>query len=206
VAKVLPFVKPDRNKPPKHSKKMQAALNAAHELYVAGKPVTHQEVSAKAGVGRHTAQRALHIFAAVPVPPIDVATQPPSTRMRLEAWKLQERRRLRQEVEAELRAQYDFSTDEWLRHLNEFLDEAKKVQAAYDGIMPRREYLAIVKCLHPDTQPGAELKTEAFRLFTRHEKVLVKQERKFASSVPMTVAELLQRRKNLKEMKDANRS
>ena len=62
--------------------------------------------------------------------------------------------------------------------------------------MPRREYMAIVKCLHPDTQPGAELEAKTFRLFTQHEKMLVKQEANSRAVFRLTVAELLRRRKN----------
>ena len=75
---------------------------------------------------------------------------------------------------------------------------AAMIIKAHKGVFPLADYQKILKCLHPDTQPDAAQKGEAFRIFTEKKGALVTEKESpsnGASLLPATAAELLARRK-----------
>lgn len=182
------------------AKKEQHALDVYDRMTMEGRTFDRQDLAREAGVSSGTAARAFarrEMEESVrAVEPLDPATAPPKVRERMEAWQRAERKRLRAIVDAELKAEYDLSADVWVRQVWERAAWAEKILAASQGLMPKSQYQTIVKCLHPDTMPDAQLKAEAFRLFTRHKDVLIKPELVFSGPALPSLGELLARRRD----------
>lgn len=186
-------------------KKEQHALDVFDEMQADGLTITKQTLAERAGVSHGTADRAIFKRKTEaetrPIEPLDLEAAPASVRERMEAWRRAETKRLRTIIHAELKVEYDFSGDLWVRQVWERAAWAEKILAASQGVMSKAEYQTIVKCLHPDTTPDQALKAEAFRLFTQHKDVLLKPEVTFSGPPLPSLGELLARRRNMKRSK-----
>lgn len=106
----------------------------------------------------------------------------------------------REQFEDEVRAKVQKKYDEiFIPHAFEKAEYADAVLASRHGIMSRADFMKVLSCLHPDTatSPWKERCSEAFDLFKKMERLLVKQEPNGIkpSDLPRTMEELLARRK-----------
>lgn len=115
-------------------------------------------------------------------PLIDPASLSPSAQQKLDAAIRQHKRKLELEIIQEregLTAEFDRYRIDWLRTLNERQAEYDAVISARKGVMTRRAFDAIRRCLHPDSRQSVseERLAEAFRLFSKLEiKLLAESE------------------------------
>jgi hypothetical protein len=187
-----------RTKKPPTAKKENKAAEVYDRLVAEGREFTIPDLAQEAGVSYGTAQRAFfkRETEGKVIPPLDPETATPSVRARMEAWQRAERKRMRAEIELEVRELFEREFQERSAYVFERAAWAEKTLARYDGLMPKQDYQTIVKCLHPDTTADAGLRAEAFRLFTKHKDILIKPELKASGPpLPGTLSELLARRR-----------
>ena len=186
-----------RTKKPPRAKKEEHAAEVYDRLTAEGRSFTRQDLADEAGVSNGTAARVFfkRENQAQPVTPLDPATVTPSVRERMEAWQRAERKRLRIEIESEMRTIFERELSARSVHLLERVAWAEKALNRYDGLMPKEDYLIIVKCLHPDTTADDKLRATAFRLFTKHKDILIKPELKLSGPPLPSLGELLARRR-----------
>jgi hypothetical protein len=188
--------RPRTKKPPPGPREVHAA-EIYDRLTAEGRSFTRQDLMREAGVSYGTVQRVFFKRENQPtaVPPLDPATATAPVRQRMEAWTRAERKRLRLEIEAEMRVTYAHHEEDWFKHIWERVSWAEKILNRYDGLMPKEDYLIIVKCLHPDTTADDKLRATAFRLFTKHKDILIKPELKLSGPPLPSLGELLARRR-----------
>lgn len=186
--------RPRTRKPPR-AKKEEHAAEVYDRLTAEGRSFTRQDLADEAGVSNGTAARVFFKKEQVVVQPLDPATATAPVRQRMEAWTRAERKRLRLEIEAEMRVTYAHHEEDWFKHIWERVSWAEKILNRYDGLMPKEDYLIIVKCLHPDTTADDKLRATAFRLFTKHKDILIKPELKLSGPPLPSLGELLARRR-----------
>lgn len=189
-----------RGEKPRPAKREKHALDVYDRLTGEGRTFDRQDLAREAGVSLGTAARAYtrrEMEESVrPVEPLDPVTASPSARERMEAWQRAERKRLRAEIEREVHEVFEKEFKERSVYILERAAWAEKTLNRYDGLMSKRDYLTIVKCLHPDTTADDGLRAEAFRLFTKHQNILIKPElRSSGPPLPETLSELLARRR-----------
>jgi alkylated DNA nucleotide flippase Atl1 len=106
------------------------------------------------------------------------------------------------EVETKVIGQIKQRLDEWyIPEYMKLLREVKQMLTWKRGVMTRKEYNKVIRCLHPDTGGHAsdEARGEAFRLFTIHEARLVDDAEearlKRVVGLPNTVEEMVARKR-----------
>ena len=184
-----------RSKKPPRAMKEEHAAEVYDRLTAEGRSFTRQDLADEAGVSKGTAARVFFKRENQPVTPLDPTTVAPSVRERMDAWQRAERKRLRAEIELEVRTIFEKEFAARSAHLMERVAWAEKALNRYDGLMPKEDYQTIVKCLHPDTKPDDKLKAAAFRLFTKHKDILIKPELKLSGPPLPSLGELLARRR-----------
>lgn len=182
--------------------KLNKAL-ATYDLFERdGRPISEDAIATAAGVGAGTANKAISMRRLAEtikpeVAPLDLPTAAPSTRARMEAWQRAETKRLREVLYSEIKTEVGKEFDGYVSHYSERIARADRIQASHKGLLSKKAYLTIVKCLHPDTTCDEAQKAEAFRLFTSLRDVLIKPDDPVFSGPPLprTIGELLARKK-----------
>jgi transposase len=168
------------------------------QLMARGK--SSQEIAAELGVGlRATNQAMEHVkIRQEAEAQIDPASLSLSAQQKLEAAIRQHKRKLDAEL-AEQRAQlvteFDRIKIDWLRTFNERQAEYDAVILARKGVMTRKTFDAIRRCLHPDSRQSVsdERLAEAFRLFGKLElKLLPESDFPTRRFKPLNPADLLE--------------
>lgn len=137
-----------------------------------------------------------------PLPELSLTAQ-----QKLEVWqkRLEANFDYRVRVEAQRRLD-EISFPQYQKQLDEIARKLEWYPREGAGVMTRKEYNTILKCLHSDKIKGfaedpeaaAVAMNEAFRLFTKYEARLVSDEetrRTLRSALPKTVEEMLARKK-----------
>jgi hypothetical protein len=107
---------------------------------------------------------------------IDPETLSMGVREKLAAAIRQEKRKLQAEFDRAVRAEIARTIDETvLPQYNKEMADARQVIESRKGVMPRKEYLLITSCLHPDQSASKERLNEAFIAFTRLELVMQRE-------------------------------
>lgn len=206
--------KPTRapRKQPEVGPQEQRALDVYDRLTAEGRTFTRPDLAEEADVSPGTAARAynrrqLEEKVHGKIEPLDPAASSKTMQKRLQAWERQTAARLEKEISDRLNAEYSRVLEERTAFWRQKYEEAKKIKGAYRGVMPKRDYLTIVKCLHPDTQPDPSRKAEAFRIFTGYENLLVKPEPKLLDPrtppLPETAADLMRAREEARAARRA---
>jgi transposase len=131
-------------------------------------------------------------------PPIDPATLSASARQKFDAAIRQHQRKLDAELadfRAQLVTEFDRFKVDWLRTMNAKQAEYDAVISARKGVMTRKTFDAIRRCLHPDSRQSVsdDRLAEAFRLFGRLElKLLPESDFPTRRFRPLNPADLLE--------------
>jgi hypothetical protein len=187
--------KKDKPKKPNPAPASDKAYQYIVETKNEGKKVEgKKKIAEKLGVSHTSVEKAVYRIKCEENE--DSGTESSPAPVKAEAWQISERKRLRQEIYAEVKAELSAAYQEMLNAFSARVDWAEKIMESYRGVMSKQEYLTVVKCLHPDTNADEELKREAFRCFTQYKDVLVKPEVKFSGpALPTSASELMARRK-----------
>ena len=139
---------------------------------------------------------------------IDPETLSMGMRQKLAAAIRQEKAKLQAEFERAVQAETARAINETvLPRYNKEMADARQVIESRKGIMPRKEYLLIISCLHPDRSASKERLNEAFIAFTRHELVMCSEKEMptAASSVPRNYEEMTRRREEMRKRREEMR-
>lgn len=183
---------PRPHKPPKVAKvknpippKVREALKVHDAMDAAGKEINRQTLAAEANVSVGTASRAIiqrqleqqakGAPAAPPNPSNFSLTMKEQYERAVRLARQQIRAELETEIDAAIRKKWDESI---MPSYRKKLELSEAIAKHHRGVMPKADYTAILKCLHPDRMKSiteTEL-AEAFRIFTKLKPVLVKAE------------------------------
>ena len=130
---------------------------------------------------------------------------PTGGRAALAATIRQERTKLQTEFDRAVQAETARAINETvLPRYNKEMADARQVIESRKGIMPRKEYLLITSCLHPDRSPSKERLNEAFIAFTRHELVMCREKEMptAATAIPRNYEEMTARREEMRKRRE----
>jgi hypothetical protein len=181
--------KPKPREGPLFTREMRRALETANALDDGTAKVTHQMISASAGVSRHTAQRALHILAYAKTinvrirDDVELDLSPFSEKSKLtlaEAKRIQADRLEKAfvpRVNAEVRRRIDTADDHVRRQLKEVqakLAALEKV-VALKGVFTKQEFRQLQTAVHPDSSASTDVRNRLLDILVKNQIRLVKE-------------------------------
>jgi hypothetical protein len=191
-----------KNRKPKPIK--QAKAEEVIELKVKnGEKYTTAEVASETGVSVDTVERAQNVVAArieererlISTPPeqeVKPEDLSKTAQEKLAAAIRQHQAKLEMEFKPRVKAEVQRLMREMVEpRLREREEDAERVVKARKGVFSQQQYNSILRCLHPDTTPTTEQKTEAFRLMQEKRVALLseKEDPKLGSYLPLPTVE-----------------
>jgi hypothetical protein len=202
-----------RKPEPKRKKSKSPGVAAKHnrivELFDQGVP--RPDIAAEVGVGERMVGRVLEVEEArrENEPIIDPASLSATAQKKLETVIRQHKRHLDAQFSQTVKDRIKEVLDDWLPDYEQKLREAEQVINTYEGLMSRADFRKIWGCLHPDRGASKTMLAEAFDLFAKHERVLVKKEkeqRQPKMPFPQTYAEAMAMKQAVREQRRAQRA
>lgn len=181
------FSEDARRKKPSPAPAYEAALHIAEQKAAAGEPLKPRDIAAEAGVSKDSAEdavRSVRHAAEQKVETVDLAQLPDKGRARVEKALEIERKRLERTFEARVWAETYRREQLWVDTYGEHIRQADEIRNAWNGVMPRDTYRALLALCHPDNSMGPERRAALFQWLRDNEHLLVKPEKPVHHPVP----------------------
>jgi hypothetical protein len=201
--------KPKKSKKPKKSPGIAARHERIVELSDQG--LSRPDIANQVGIGERMVSRVLEVEEArrEAEPDVDANTLSVNARKKLETAVRQHKRYLDGQFSRCVSERLKEVLDNWLPDYERKLREAEDVLNTYEGIMSRSDFRKIWACLHPDGGASKRMMTEAFDIFAKHEKVLVKKEkeqREPTMQFPRNYQEAMELKRKVSQERKAKRT
>lgn len=170
-----------------------------------------KEIAAETGLGERMVSRVMQVENARREgradPIIDPKALSQTAQQKLESAVRQHQRKLDAEFENRVQEEYQARLNEFLPEYKKKLDQAEELIKSRDGVMTRAIFKKILACLHPDRGMGEAALTDAFQIFNKLERVLVKEVEMPTplTSFPKTYEEMMAMKQRASEARKAKR-